>query len=656
MATTTLIRRIISFYHFNYYALFLFLLIPNKVISQENPLFTIDEILNYNAKIRYDILDTLSIERYAPSDIKKIKLNILNNKNAYLKTKQDSLFLAKIYRNLNERNNSILILDKLINSKTNNKNLYCKILKSRAEFFYYESEINLTRYFEIVEIIYDYCGSKEYTFFNLYNRLGLQKIARKSYLEYRKGLDTLTYLRARTAGNISEFFLDEKNYDSAYFYAKKGLKTLDSIDSNNNDNKRGKKIWRGLLHSKIGLVALHKENYKKAITHFTIFDSIFRKLDQKWAIETKHTVFAKSFINLGNLKLASLYIDSLKLNNKLNNIDELYANYYHKKNIPDSAIKYYEKVLKNLQLKNEKQIAEYSNTYSDYITFQNNYKLSIDKKNELKRKEIELKQQFKISTLLFIILLILGIGLIFSRRMYKKLNNQKKLIKNNLDKNIILLKEVDHRVKNNLQFISSMLNIQKKNAGSDELNTVLQTTQNRILILARIHENLIHFNKKSHNLKQYIHFITISLAYLNNDSLKVENILIIDESIDPSIDIDIKMTLGLILNELITNSYKYAFTKKSSNNNIKIEIKVENNRLFFKYKDSGNGFESKILNNNSQKNLGLYLIKKLTMQLQSKPHFNTEGTMECWFTCPLKIESDTFTRYVIDYKSPIMEG
>ena len=150
--------------------------------------------------------------------------------------------------------------------------------------------------------------------------------------------------------------------------------------------------------------------------------------------------------------------------------------------------------------------------------------------------------------------------------------------------NEMLLKEVHHRVKNNLQMITSMINMYKRRSDSEEVEEVLVGTRNKIKSMALIHEHLYaHEDFSSVAIAEYlsrlVHMIIGSLHKGNQIGLTLD----ID---NVASDIQTSISLGLILNELVTNSLKYAL-KGHPNPLLAIEIKEKEGMLGFKISDNG---------------------------------------------------------------------
>jgi two-component sensor histidine kinase len=195
----------------------------------------------------------------------------------------------------------------------------------------------------------------------------------------------------------------------------------------------------------------------------------------------------------------------------------------------------------------------------------------------------------------------------------KKLNEDQ--IKQSLQEKEILLKEVHHRVKNNLQVISSILNLQSHYIKDEAALETLKEIQNRIKSMALIHENLYQNKDLSHlNFGEYIANLVQNLVYTYNSSKKeIEVLMDVD---DIFLNLDYSIPCGLIINELISNSLKHAFTE-SEKGTIKVIFKKHTDLVHLSIEDDGKGFNKKIDFRNTD-SLGLQLVMALVDQINGK--------------------------------------
>ncbi|MCX6683560.1 MAG: PAS domain S-box protein [Methanoregula sp.] len=187
-----------------------------------------------------------------------------------------------------------------------------------------------------------------------------------------------------------------------------------------------------------------------------------------------------------------------------------------------------------------------------------------------------------------------------------------KQIRAALNEKMVLLQEIHHRVKNNLQIIISLLNLQTRQISDENVKKVLQESQNRIRVMALVHEKLYRSDDISQIiLSEYIRNLITTL--LNFYSLDRRGIAVKVEMKDIPLNIDTAIPVGLIINELVTNSLKHAFPD-GRKGEISLSVQKENRILNIIFKDDGVGIPSGFDWRNAP-SLGLRLIITLVEQL-----------------------------------------
>jgi two-component sensor histidine kinase len=178
-----------------------------------------------------------------------------------------------------------------------------------------------------------------------------------------------------------------------------------------------------------------------------------------------------------------------------------------------------------------------------------------------------------------------------------------------------LLKEVHHRVKNNLQIISSLLNLQSENIVDETFLGLIRESKNRISSMALIHE-MLYASKDLSKVKIKDYITKLSQSVYRSFYTVKHNVLFnyeIDE--DLHFEIDRMIPIGLILNEIISNSLKYAFPQKEGT--VAISLHKNGNEYTLQAGDNGVGFSDDFDYMNS-KSLGMQLIHMLSEQLGGK--------------------------------------
>jgi two-component sensor histidine kinase len=251
----------------------------------------------------------------------------------------------------------------------------------------------------------------------------------------------------------------------------------------------------------------------------------------------------------------------------------------------------------------------------------------LDEKNKVANELIESEKKLALQSKRQILWMWSGIGLILIFIIYvlfinKKLKSTQVELQKNIEQKDFLFRELNHRVKNNLHIVSSFLSIES-NGKAEEVKEILHTCENRIHSLGLVHE-MLYQGEFSENIELYTYFEKL---------LKVIRETLIDDKtkIDSTIEKGLKLSsnktvlLGLIANELITNSIKYAKTP-DRDLIIQLNIKSENGKSIMKIADNGIGITEKDLRKNS---LGMKLAKGLTNQLGGEFSFeNLEQGIE----------------------------
>jgi|GEM_PF-1061107 len=213
--------------------------------------------------------------------------------------------------------------------------------------------------------------------------------------------------------------------------------------------------------------------------------------------------------------------------------------------------------------------------------------------------------------------------LVIQQELLKNENTTRKIAEEQalslLNHREILLSEIHHRVKNNLSIVTALIELQTFYIEDYNTVKILKESQHRIKSIALLHEKLYE-NKSLKNVdissytNELINFIKHSLSNKNK-------IITIHNDVDKiNLEMERAMPFGLLLNELITNSYKHAFKNKETGN-IWLSLNEEGNHYALKYEDDGPGFE--INTETTAKSLGLNLIESFCMQLSGNFSYRT---------------------------------
>jgi len=245
--------------------------------------------------------------------------------------------------------------------------------------------------------------------------------------------------------------------------------------------------------------------------------------------------------------------------------------------------------------------------------------------SELELSNVQEANKKKIAILVATFLLVLAGVITFQFRKVRILNRE--LASNNLrlekvlgDKEL-LMKEIHHRVKNNLQTISSLLNLQSRYV-SKEAKEAVTEGRNRVKSMALIHQKLYQEdNLKGIQFSEYLaNLVEVLFASYQVDHSQIT----LELEIAPiNLDVDTAVPLGLIVNELVSNSLKHAFPNNEPGK-LQLELEDQENQLRLSVRDSGKGYSP---DENTKSSFGMMLINSLAEKLEASVEVvSSEGT------------------------------
>jgi two-component sensor histidine kinase len=189
----------------------------------------------------------------------------------------------------------------------------------------------------------------------------------------------------------------------------------------------------------------------------------------------------------------------------------------------------------------------------------------------------------------------------------------------------LLLKEIHHRVKNNLQIISSLLRLQSRKFTDEETIEAFRESQNRAKMMAIAHEKLYQ-SRDLENIELENYVSTLSNYLLNTYGCEPEDIKIDINIKNVILSIDTAIPLGLILNEMVSNALKHAF--KNHKGKIQIEMRPEDNGLYaLTIRDNGIGFPEDIDFTNTE-SLGMQIVVSLVEQIEGRIELKRDNGTE----------------------------
>ncbi|MEZ4995195.1 MAG: histidine kinase dimerization/phosphoacceptor domain -containing protein [Saprospiraceae bacterium] len=488
-----------------------------------------------------------------------------------------------------------------------------------------------------------------------YFRLKDYKRARLHYRNALKVVEKGTNLLAvaSISQNIGLTYAKEQNRDSAGLYFTRALTILETEGTTEHGfgSSAYNQHFKHIIKANLAMLEIHNGHYADAIT------AVEKELGSALT-QHEHETIIKAHHTLGQL-----YYFKMNYHTALKHLDQALQKIRPQQDnsslLENWSIRY------KLLLASGRQ-QEGDRLYNQMMVLQDSI-ASVARDNiamvasivyETNKKEKALQEQKALLSLqqneiaqskqqqLTYTLGIAGMGLLLIvtysflqkvRTQKMKIEQQKQQLGKSLREKEILLKEVHHRVKNNLQVVSSILARQGQNSNDALVKKYMEEGQNRIRSMAMIHQQLYQTQDfENINLSEYTRLLLINISnYFSLEEQRIEVEMNVPMLPFP---VDVAIPFGLILNELVSNSYKYGFAGKTRGK-IKVEVKKMTKSLYqLSVSDDGNGLPED-MEKRSEKSLGINLVKGIAWQLRGKlNYYNTHpgSTFEVSFANDLK--------------------
>lgn len=474
------------------------------------------------------------------------------------------------------------------------------------------AEINQHEYFvsrlsSMMADVYEFKGEND----KQYNAL----LKSKSFFENRQN----KYEKAVLDYKLSSYNYNHGSMDSAMIYARKSYQYYEENDLYEQ---------MGNVLNLMGNIEFTKKDYKKALEYYKQSMAHIRNENTQ--------AYAGFLFNMGySLSKEGKYAEALKylensldIRKQLNDISALRDSYQglaetyqgkgDYKNAYDFLVLFnaYEDSVFN-ETKN-RQLAELE---TQYETEKKDQAIAgLESEREIQELRAG-KQQAQIYLSIAGLFLFLVVAALFFRlaKIRKKHNDtleakNKEIAKQN-DERELLLKEIHHRVKNNLQIISSLLSMQTRGLQDAKVKDAMKESQSRVKTMALIHEKLYQYENLSKiNMQEYMHQLSdfLTQTYRSDKQINV-NI----EAEEINLDMDMAIPVGLITNELLSNSLKYAFENMDFGEINITFSQSEPGSYKLLVEDTGKGLDEN-LDIDKSKSLGLKLVRTLTRQINGQ--------------------------------------
>ena len=256
-----------------------------------------------------------------------------------------------------------------------------------------------------------------------------------------------------------------------------------------------------------------------------------------------------------------------------------------------------------------------------------------DAKKEMSIEKLHAETSAKSQEIRYLSVVAVGLLLVLAGFAYliHRLRQQKRQIAEQSGKLETMLRELHHRVKNNLQIVSSLLSLQQYRLDDPGAKGILLESQQRVQAMSLIHQRLYKEDIVSTvNIKNYLEDLSESLMASygwDRDSLDLQIVVVREK-----MDIDQALPIGLIVNELVTNAFKYAYAGVSRPA-LYIGLEQGSKDIVLRVKDNGVGLSQEKWRQ-ARGSFGAQLIKALCKQLRARQEMEAEGGTEFTFTIP----------------------
>ncbi len=413
-------------------------------------------------------------------------------------------------------------------------------------------------------------------------------------------------------------------YDTAYNAYRKALALLAAGGS-------GKEYLAKLFNNISQVYIEHKNDYRKGLDYLLRAVHINDSTHNLNGLSHNYGNISNAFLSLHDNARALLYAhkmlsvsQQLQRPERIENADRQLYQVFKATRQTDSALYYYvqaEDINDSLtNLTKARQVADLQTKYE-----------TAKKETEIVRLQTESSEKNKHITLLVAALALLTILVACMIWMYRRVLRQRRRIAQQSGELELMMKELHHRVKNNLQTVSSLLSLQTNRLADDTAISALKESQLRVQAMSFIHQRL--YNKDSLtgvNMKEYLTDLVESL--LSSYGYDRDNFDLTISAQKEMLDIEQALPIGLIINEMVTNALKYAYAGVDRPS-LLIDMTDNGQKLVCQVKDNGCGMDEGRWTQKSP-SFGKQLIAALCRQLRAQQTLVVNGGVQFIITIP----------------------
>lgn len=473
---------------------------------------------------------------------------------------------------------------------------------------------------------------------------------------YQQSLEIKTELKdsigiASTLTNIGALFYSQNIYTKAFGYFKKSLeielllKNYDGIEGSyvnlaiifKNLNQKDSALHylnkaalineitnnqylNANINANLGALYFENKDFEKAKTYFDKSIAINREIDNKRALVISLDNRAKIYLYQNEVEKAKKCIDEANQLSKAGKFTDtqlkvfetyfewaLLSNDIEQSILYKDSISIYRDSIYNEEI--NKQINELETKYE----VEKNKTLILEQESILLKNQTNFKLLYIGLTFLIVIIIIISILYFYIRKSNTLIKEKNRVIEKAFEERELLIREIHHRVKNNIQSIKSLLSLHKRRTQEESLKQIIENIINRLHSMTFVHEKLYQHDEVFElNIDNYLNDFILSIveSFGLSDS---EDLIQIDLS-SKNLPIDKMLTVGLLINEIVSNACKYAVVDGV----LKLHIKgvVNENDYVLTFQDFGKG-----ITDSDTESFGMELIKLMTTKLQGNIEF-----------------------------------
>jgi two-component sensor histidine kinase len=488
-----------------------------------------------------------------------------------------------------------------------------------------KSDIAIKQFIEAIKLFEDLKDINELA--HCYSQMGIAYYLQYQYDNalkyYEKSIEL--YKKTTNKKDLAGVYI---NQGISYTYVKK----MDLAEINYNE---ALKIYQEInyepgfapAYNSLAKIYYARKDYNKAISYYKLAEQYSLKSNNKYHLITNYNSLATCYKELKEYETAKTYSEkSILISKEVGSVErEMFCH----ETMSDIlfAMGDYKNAYESFKNYSIIKDSIFTSDKNDAIA-EMQAKFDVEK-NQQKVKEIELQKKFDNETnakqrlLLIVLIIVILISLVFTMVLFRNkqkvnhlLEQKNEAIQANLEQKELMMGEIHHRVKNNLQMVSSILDLQARDLTDEKSMRVIEDSLSRINAISLIHQRLYQSeNIRGIKINTYLQELAFDIIKNFSSTVQISTIDLQCHIEDLDMDLEFAIPIGLITAELITNSCKYAFTT-ITHPKINISLTKQNTDLVLVVMDNGVGKEQSV--NTTGTSFGTKLIKSLSRKLRAE--------------------------------------